>query len=305
MRILLAVDGSESSNRALELVSTLPLPAASPVRVIAVVEPGAAMASLDWIAPSTAGDLDLEEPTRKAMHDAVEHAERVLDHPERVLEGFVLTGRAATAIVDEAREFRADLVVVGSRGHGSIATMLLGSTAAEVADHAPCPVLVGRAATLGPIALADDGSAAARVAEQFLAASPIAAGRPVTVVSVAEVGLPMSTGFMPGLYDQVLASYTEAVESARADRLGLASEVAGRLTAAGVAAAPVVLEGDAAAELIRYAAEGRAGTIVIGSRGHTGLARLFLGSVARNVLVHAPCSVLVVREHGYHAGETA
>ena len=34
----------------------------------------------------------------------------------------------------------------------------------------------------------------------------------------------------------------------------------------------------------------------MGTRGHTGLARLILGSVARNVLVHAPCSVLTVRE---------
>ena len=37
-------------------------------------------------------------------------------------------------------------------------------------------------------------------------------------------------------------------------------------------------------------------TIVMGTRGHTGLARLILGSVARNVLLHAPCSVLIVRE---------
>ena len=47
---------------------------------------------------------------------------------------------------------------------------------------------------------------------------------------------------------------------------------------------------------MRLATERSIGTIVIGTRGHTGLARLFLGSVARNVLLHAPCSVLVVRE---------
>jgi hypothetical protein len=39
-----------------------------------------------------------------------------------------------------------------------------------------------------------------------------------------------------------------------------------------------------------------AGIIVVGTRGQTGLRRLVLGSVARNVLLHAPCSVLVVRE---------
>ena len=36
--------------------------------------------------------------------------------------------------------------------------------------------------------------------------------------------------------------------------------------------------------------------LVLGTRGHTGLRRLLLGSVARNVLIHAPCSVLIVRE---------
>ena len=46
---------------------------------------------------------------------------------------------------------------------------------------------------------------------------------------------------------------------------------------------------------VRMAVEGEADLIVMGSRGRTGLTRAFLGSVARNVLVHAPCSVLIAR----------
>ncbi len=57
----------------------------------------------------------------------------------------------------------------------------------------------------------------------------------------------------------------------------------------------MALEGDPAAEIVRFATERLTGTIVMGTRGHTGLARLLLGSVARNVLVHAPCSVLIAR----------
>lgn len=54
--------------------------------------------------------------------------------------------------------------------------------------------------------------------------------------------------------------------------------------------------GNAAQEIIAAASDARADFIVIGSRGRTGLERLLLGSVARNVLFHAPCSVLVVRQ---------
>lgn len=52
-------------------------------------------------------------------------------------------------------------------------------------------------------------------------------------------------------------------------------------------------EGDAAAEIIAAAETDNSDLIVIGSRGQTGLTRLVLGSVARAVLFHSPCSVLV------------
>jgi len=50
--------------------------------------------------------------------------------------------------------------------------------------------------------------------------------------------------------------------------------------------------GDAATEIIEAAGEAAAGLIVMGTHGRTGLTRLFLGSVARNVMHHAHCSVL-------------
>ena len=298
MRILLAVDGSHSSDRATELVSTFPLPPESVIRVVAVQQPFVDVLAMSWasVGESGIGDETEEEQDARHLKEAIERAEIALKRPDLTLEGFLVRGRPASAIVDEAGAMKADLVVLGSRGHGTIATMVLGSTASEVVDHAPCPVLVARSGTLGTVALADDGSSSARSAESVVAAWPLFADREISVVAVAEVGVPVAAGFTPGLYDQVLESYTRSVDEARQEVAEASQSVANRLSDAGLRATPVVLEGDPASEIVRYATERRAGTIVMGTRGRTGLARLVLGSVARNVLVHAPCSVLIVRE---------
>ena len=298
MRILLAVDGSLSSDRATELVSTFPLPPESVIRVVAVQQPFVDVLALSWasVGGSGIGDETEEEQDARHLKEAIERAETTLRRPNLILEGFLVRGRPASAIVDEAGAMEADLVVVGSRGHGTIATMVLGSTASEVVDHAPCPVLVARNSTLGMVALADDGSPSARTAESVVATWPLFADREISVVAVAEVGVPVAAGFTPGLYDQVLESYTRSVDEARQQVAEASQAVVTRLSDAGRMATTFVLDGDPAAEIVRHATERSTGTIVMGTRGRTGLARLLLGSVARNVLVHAPCSVLIVRE---------
>ncbi|MEO5965016.1 MAG: universal stress protein [Candidatus Limnocylindrales bacterium] len=297
MRILLAVDGSVSSDRATQLVSSFPLPDDSLVRVISIQLPHLDVLAMSWAAVGDGGhNAETEEQVDKRhLREAIERAEISLRRPGLKVEGFLLRGRPASAIVDEATAMEADLVVLGSRGHGTIATMVLGSTASEVVDHAPCPVLVARSNSLGSIAFADDGSRTARTAETVLAAWPIFAARHLSVLTVAETVVPVAAGFTPGLYDQVLASYARSVDDAREEVREESATAAQRLREAGLDAEPVVLEGDAAGEIVRFAAERGTGTIVMGTRGHTGIARIFLGSVARNVLLHAPCSVLIVR----------
>lgn len=59
--------------------------------------------------------------------------------------------------------------------------------------------------------------------------------------------------------------------------------------------AHVLLEGDPAAEIVRYAADAGIDVIVIGTHGRTGVDRLVMGSVAEKVMREAPCSVLVVK----------
>jgi nucleotide-binding universal stress UspA family protein len=63
-----------------------------------------------------------------------------------------------------------------------------------------------------------------------------------------------------------------------------------------VKVAPVLLEGHPANELIRYAEEERMDIVIMGSHGKTGLERLFLGSVAENMVRHSKVPVMVVKE---------
>lgn len=298
MRILLAVDGSVCSDRATELVASLELPPDSAVRVVAVLQPFADALALSYAAAGDASANMESEEERDARHlrEAIGRAETALARDGLAVDGFIVRGRPASSIVDEAAGMNADLVVVGSRGHGTIATMLLGSTAAEVVDHAPCPVLVARDRQIGTVAFADDGSASARRAEGILADWPIFRGSHVSVVTVAELAVPVAAGFTPGLYDQVLDSYTRSADEARKETADEASTAARRLAEAGLETEAVALEGDADAEIVRFAESRQIGTIVMGTRGRTGLARLIMGSVARNVLLHAHCSVLIVRE---------
>ena len=296
MRILIAVDGSTPSELARDLAVNIPWPPASTLRVIVALDIGGALFGAPWYAAAPANADELEERYLRELDDYAAETARKLDAPGRSVEWAVVRGRAATAIVDEARRFGADLIIVGSRGHGALEAMLIGSVSAEVVDHATCPVLVARGGRFGSTLLADDGSAGARAAAEKVARWPIFAASKVRVLSVA----PRRTPWVPVFPTKYAAGEAEAaregsLEAIEAHRR-IAEDAVARMRRAGLSAAPDVRSGDAAHEIVAVAREVAADLVVVGTRGHTGLARLVLGSVARNVLHHAPCSVLVVRE---------
>ena len=143
MRILLAIDGSASSDRATQLVAGFNLPTDSLVRVVSIQRRNSDLLAVSGASMgegSTHTETGKESDARR-HREAVDRAQAELARPGLNVEGFMRHGRPGTAIVDEASAMSADLVVVGSRGHGTIATMMLGSTASEVVDHASCPIL--------------------------------------------------------------------------------------------------------------------------------------------------------------------
>ncbi len=289
VRILFACDGSPQADVARALLVGLPWPVGTPVRVIAVIEPMPVDAEL----PAHAHDAllaalrrELEGPLAATTASLAEHG--------LAAETAVLLGRPSSVIVDEAKRFEAGLIVVGSRGRGALASTFLGSVAAEVIDQAPCPVLVARRPALRRIVFAEDGSEPARVVAQALSEWPALGGVPVHVVSVLPLRLEAAED-PTARHVAADPAYAVAVDRAREACQRLAHQTAARLGAAGLDAHYAVRSGDPAVEILDAASEFDADLIAMGTRGRTGLERVLLGSVARNVLHRATCSVLVAR----------
>ena len=99
----------------------------------------------------------------------------------------VVRGRASSAIVEAAADMAADLIVLGSRGHGPIASMLLGSVSAEVVERAGCSVLVARGSSASRVLVATDGSPCAELIPDVMATWGAFKGLPAIALSVTPV----------------------------------------------------------------------------------------------------------------------
>ncbi len=293
-RILVAYDASADADRAVELILAMQWPADTRIRVVTSVDLTMTYAGPPLAPGTLVAAPEIDEQLVAYHRERLEAAVERLRATGRSVEAVVLRGRPATMLLDDAAAYGADLVVVGSRGHGAIASLVLGSVSAEVVDHARCPVLVARRPSLTRVVLAADGSAPAAAAESLVARWPIFAGTPIRVVSVADVPRPWTTGIAPTLYAEVAAIHDADVATSRAEHERIAAEAADRLRTAGRQADVDVRTGPAAAEIIEAARAWDADLVVVGSRGRAGLTRMILGSVARNVLHGGEASVLVV-----------
>ena len=295
MRILIAYDGSAGAEQSLRLADSVDWPADSMLRIASVIEP-----TLLFVGAPMTGGLEVppevDTQITEYQEELVSTAARSLRSADRTVEGIVLRGRPATALLDEATRFGADLMMGGSRGLGTISRLLLGSVSAEVVDHAPCPVLVSRTQSISRVIFATDGSVPSAAAEAVVSTWPIFERLPIHVVSVADVVEPWHTGIAPTMYRRVIEAQASDLAEARAEHTRIAEEAAVRLRTRGRQADAAMRTGDAAAEIIAAVADVGADLVVIGSRGRTGVARAVLGSVARNVVHGSPASVLVVHQ---------
>ena len=189
MRILLAIDGSPSSIQARDLVASLSMPGGSSVTMLTAYD-----IPVGWFGdPLTPGEAPLAEADEAVRREAdaalIRLAEPFLGRDLSV-DRRVVRGRASGVIVEAARDLAADLIVLGSRGHGPIASMLLGSVSAEVVDRAGCSVLVARRPNVARLMVATDGSPCADLIPDEMATWGAFEGLPAIAVSVAPVNSP-------------------------------------------------------------------------------------------------------------------
>lgn len=135
--VVVGLDGSKSSSKALEWAAAEADLRGARLRAVRTWALPS-FAELPYPTPASLAQVPIQ--ARAALHNQLSE---VLG-PDRasLVEAVVREGRPAEALIDAAAD--ADLIVVGSRGHGGFAGLLLGSVSSQVVHHAHCPVTIVR-----------------------------------------------------------------------------------------------------------------------------------------------------------------
>ena len=144
MKILLAVDGSPCSDSAIEEIARRPWPQGSEIKVLSAFELPLPPTPEAWaIPPDYFEELDRAAQTnsRSIVARAVERLKSAFGN-SFVIEGEIAPGTPRMIILDEAEDWGADLIVVGSHGYRAWERFLLGSVSQAVVSHAKCSVEV-------------------------------------------------------------------------------------------------------------------------------------------------------------------
>ncbi|MEU7613856.1 universal stress protein [Micromonospora sp. NPDC049204] len=281
--VVVGVDGSSSSLVAAEHAARAALLRSRPLLLLhGYLHP------FGYGIPLNPYDIGMPVPSEEAQRMLETTAADLTDRwPGLVVEVRQVAGGPGITLIEESRQ--AELVVVGSRGLGGFAGLLLGSVGTQVAAHAHCPVLVVRPDEQpipvdGPVLVGVDGSESSRLATGYGADE--AARREVPLVLV-HVGPAAGDRAVPEEIEESQAVY-------QAEAVRLLADASAAVRAAHpdlvVREHPVRAAGPVQGLID---ASGTASLLVVGTRGRAGFAGLLLGSVSQAVIQHAHCPVLV------------
>jgi nucleotide-binding universal stress UspA family protein len=280
--IVVGIDGSQQSGAAVRWAAAEARRHDAPLRILI---------AYSWNGPAEAlggvGELpDVIAQQFDQMATAAAAEARALE-PGIDVSGAAVIGDPVSALRQASRA--AAMLVVGNRGRGGFASLLLGSVGQQVATHATCPVVVVRGqreTPSGPIAVGVDGSASAQRA--LALGFDQAQRRDCGLLAVRSYPPPMPQYGMavpPLPYDPQAASRDAARDLD-------ATLTPWRDKYPAVRVKTLVAPGSPAQNLIDVSRE--AALVIVGSRGYGPLVGSLLGSVGQHLLHHADCPVMIV-----------
>jgi nucleotide-binding universal stress UspA family protein len=284
LRVLVATDGSPDAKAAIATTLHFPWTAETRVRIIS-----ARRSRAEYRRSILLSALD------RAAEQAAENARRTLSRRWPDIDVEIADKTPVQGILDAAKRFKADVIVVGWRGHGAVRRLLMGSVSRGVVRGSTCAVLVARRSQrVRTLVVGIDGSEAANRALAFVGRLVPPRGGRVTLVSAVELLTPPSRGRVPGA-----ASIAHEVTRQNKIRVRAATKALNRaadgLKRTGWQTRTMLVHGEPLRDLLRAVATSRARLLVVGARGTSGVRYLLLGSVAEGALNQSPVSVLVVR----------
>jgi nucleotide-binding universal stress UspA family protein len=288
MKILIAYDGSECAEAALNDLQRAGLPQEAEVIVISVDE--------QWLPlPSSYGMAETSFPSSYPLSAEIETlAEEASQRlraifPAWQVHSSAIVGSPASAVLIKADGWQPDLIVVGSHGRTALGRFLLGSVSQKVLSEARCSVRIARGRrgeiqAPARIAVGLDGSPESEAAVRAVAARAWPAGSEARVITVL---------------DQLISAVVELVDKTEGDGRQWIRETldatAEKLRASGLTVSSLIKKGDPRHILPDEAESWRADCIFVGARGLSRFERFRLGSVSGAVAARAHCSVEVVR----------
>jgi nucleotide-binding universal stress UspA family protein len=226
--------------------------------------------------------------------DVAQQSATELDPSGIELEAFARWGNPIEEVLRVSRTSRADVVVMGAKGHSNLGLILLGSVSQGVVQHSNRPVLVARpgSSDLRKVLIGYDGTAHARRSVTFLDRLSL---RPDVAIKLVYVVEPFSTQGTPGFRRRAMEEAQHIVEKRQSDAERALGTLADSLRASGRRVETAVLTGPAGPQLDEAARNYDADLLVVGSRKPSPESHYLLGTTAEKLVRHSHVSVLIVR----------
>ena len=280
MRILLPIDGSASSRRAVDYVATRTGLSRDSLQVF-LLHVTHTVTPRSFLAPEETERFYREQaeeffaPARQALADA-----GIKPHE------MVVPGEPATAIAETAQKCNADLTVMGSRGMSPVSALLIGSVAQGVIAQSKRPVLLIRGENLPPdddvrVGLAVDGSEFSRTAAEYIAAHRQVLGKSFRLFAIHVEKHPQAEETSGTAPDKGFEAAMDTVRPV--------------LREAGIEAEEISLQGNPAEQLQLCAEDKKLDILVMGSHGYGRIRSAIMGSVTEELASRGTIPLLITR----------